>query len=52
MGVKHNRKVKDKHSNPKEQSEHFNGYKAHMSLNAESGMITNTLICVQMYLRI
>ena len=40
-GVKHKRKFKDEHGETKEQLEYFNGYKAHVSLNAESGMITN-----------
>ena len=40
-GVKHTRKVKDEHGQAKEQREYFYGYKAHVSLNAESGMITN-----------
>jgi IS5 family transposase len=39
--VKHKRKVEDKHGNIKEQTEYFYGYKAHVSLNAESGLITN-----------
>jgi len=42
-GVKHNRKVKDEHGKTKEQREYFYGYKAHVSLNAESGMITNVV---------
>ncbi len=40
-GVKHKRKFKDEHGETKEQLEYFNGYKGHVSLNAESGMITN-----------
>jgi len=40
-GVKHTKKVEDEHGNPKEQREYFYGYKAHVSLNAESGLITN-----------
>jgi IS5 family transposase len=40
-GVKHTRKVKDEHGNTKEQKEYFYGYKAHVSMNAENGMITN-----------
>ena len=43
-GVKHNRKVKDEHGETKEQREYFYGYKAHVSLNAESGMITNLVV--------
>jgi IS5 family transposase len=42
--VKHKRKVEDKHGNIKEQTEYFYGYKAHVSLNAESGMITNLVV--------
>jgi len=40
-GVKHTKKVEDEHGNSKEQREYFYGYKAHVSLNAESGLITN-----------
>ena len=40
-GVKHSKKVEDEHGNSKEQREYFYGYKAHVSLNAESGLITN-----------
>ena len=43
-GTKHNRKVEDKQGNIKEQTEYFYGYKAHVSLNAESGMITNLVV--------
>jgi len=43
-GVKHSRKVKDEHGQAKEQREYFYGYKAHVSLNAESGMITNLVV--------
>jgi IS5 family transposase len=43
-GVKHTKKVEDEHGNPKEQQEYFYGYKAHVSLNAESGMITNLVV--------
>lgn len=40
-GVKHTRKIKDEHGNVKEQREYFYGYKAHVIMNAENGMITN-----------
>jgi IS5 family transposase len=43
-GVKHTRKVKDEHGETKEQREYFYGYKAHVSLNAENGMITNLVV--------
>jgi len=43
-GVKHTKKVKDEHGQAKEQKEYFYGYKAHVSLNAESGMITNVVV--------
>ncbi|MFC2055755.1 transposase [Chloroflexota bacterium] len=43
-GVIHKRKVKDEHGNSKEQKEYFYGYKAHVSLNAESGTITNLVV--------
>ena len=43
-GVKHKRKFKDEHGETKEQLEYFKGYKAHVSLNAESGMITNLVV--------
>ncbi|NIT60217.1 MAG: transposase, partial [Aliifodinibius sp.] len=43
-GTKHNRKVEDERGNIKEQIEYFYGYKAHVSLNAESGMITNLVV--------
>lgn len=39
-GVKHSRKVKDEQGNTHHQVEYFHGYKAHMSLNAKSGLIT------------
>lgn len=40
-GVKHKRKVKTESGNEIEQTEYFFGYKAHVSLNAESGLITS-----------
>jgi len=43
-GVKHTQKVKDEHGHAKEQRKYFYGYKAHVSLNAESGMITNLVV--------
>ena len=39
-GVKHQRKVRNMEGKVEEQSEYFYGYKAHMSLNAASGLIT------------
>jgi IS5 family transposase len=39
-GAKHSRKVKDAQGNIYHQTEYFHGYKAHVSLNAESGLIT------------
>lgn len=43
-GVKHTRKVKDEHGETKEQREYFYGYKAHVSMNAENGVITNLVV--------
>ena len=43
-GAKHKRKFKDEHGEPKEQLEYFYEYKAQVSLNAESGMITNLFV--------
>jgi len=40
-GVTGSRRVKDEHGQPVEQKEHFYGYKAHVSLNAENGLITS-----------
>jgi IS5 family transposase len=40
-GVKHQRKVKTEQGEEKKQTEYFFGYKAHVSMNAESGLITN-----------
>ncbi|MGB4596137.1 MAG: transposase, partial [Anaerolineaceae bacterium] len=40
-GVKHKRKVKTEEGNEIEQKEYFFGYKAHVSLNAESGLIAS-----------
>jgi transposase, IS5 family len=40
-GVKHKRKVKTEHGKEEEQTEYFFGYKAHVSLNAENGLITS-----------
>lgn len=40
-GVKHSRKVKNEKGGEEEQKEYFYGYKAHVSMNAESGMITS-----------
>ncbi len=39
-GVKHSRKVKTEDGKEEKQIEYFYGYKAHVSLNAESGLIT------------
>ena len=39
-GVKHQRKVRNAEGKVEQQTEYFYGYKAHMSLNAESGLIT------------
>lgn len=40
-GVKHTRKVKTPEGKEVEQIEYFFGYKSHVSLNAESGLITS-----------
>jgi IS5 family transposase len=40
-GVKNKRKVKDEEGKDLEQTEYFFGYKAHVSLNAENGLITS-----------
>jgi IS5 family transposase len=40
-GAKHKHKVKDEEGQEIEQTEYFYGYKAHVSLNAESGLITS-----------
>lgn len=40
-GVKHSRKVKDEAGVEHRQTEYFYGYKQHVSLNAETGLITN-----------
>jgi len=40
-GVKHKRKVKTEEGKETEQTEYFFGYKAHVSLNAENGLITS-----------
>jgi len=40
-GFKHKRKVKTEHGKEEEQTEYFYGYKAHVSLNAENGLITS-----------
>jgi IS5 family transposase len=40
-GTKHKRKVKNEKGEEIEQTEHFFGYKAHVSMNAESGLITS-----------
>jgi IS5 family transposase len=40
-GVKHKRKVKTEHGQEEEQTEYFFGYKAHVSMNAENGLITS-----------
>src|SRR4030043_838133 len=39
-GVKHTRKVKNEAGKEEKQIEYFYGYKAHVSLNAENGLIT------------
>ena len=39
-GVKHQRKVRNAAGKVEQQTQYFYGYKAHMSLNAESGLIT------------
>jgi IS5 family transposase len=40
-GVKHKRKVKTENGKEEEQAEYFFGYKAHVSMNAENGLITS-----------
>ena len=40
-GVKHKRKVKNEEGKEEEQTEYFFGYKAHVSMNAQSGIITS-----------
>jgi len=40
-GVKHSRKVRDEHGRVRMQTQYFYGYKAHASLNAETGLITS-----------
>lgn len=40
-GVKHSRKVKDEEGRTIQQREYFYGYKAHVSMDAESGIITS-----------
>lgn len=40
-GVKHQRKVKDEQGRSVEQTEYFYGYKAHISMNAASELITS-----------
>ncbi len=40
-GVKHARKVKNEDGKEEKQIEYFYGYKAHVSLNAENGLITS-----------
>lgn len=40
-GVKHQRKVKTEDGTEEKQTEYFFGYKAHVSLNAENGLITS-----------
>jgi IS5 family transposase len=40
-GVKHSRKVKKENGETEKQVEYFYGYKAHVSLNAENGLITS-----------
>ena len=40
-GVKHKHKVKNEKSEEIEQTEYFYGYKAHVSMNAENGIITS-----------
>ena len=40
-GVKHKRKVKTEAGKEEEQTEYFFGYKAHVSMNAENGLITS-----------
>jgi transposase, IS5 family len=40
-GVKHTRKVKTEGGKEEKQTEYFYGYKAHVSMNAENGLITS-----------
>jgi IS5 family transposase len=40
-GVKHKRKVKTEEGKEEKQTEYFFGYKSHVSLNAENGLITS-----------
>src|SRR3972149_10480111 len=40
-GVKGSKKVRDEEGEQKRQKEYFYGYKAHISLNAETGLITS-----------
>jgi hypothetical protein len=40
-GAKHKRKVKTEHGKEEEQTEYFFGYKAHVSMNVENGLITS-----------
>jgi len=40
-GAKHKRKVKTADGKTEEQTEYFHGYKMHMSMNAENGLITS-----------
>ena len=40
-GAKHKRKVKTENGQEEEQTEYFFGYKAHVSMNAENGLITS-----------
>ena len=43
-GVKHSHRVKDTKGNTVRQKEYFFGYKAHVSLNVETGLITSVLV--------
>jgi IS5 family transposase len=43
-GVKHTRKVKDEEGKTHQQREYFYGYKAHISLNAENGLVTSVVV--------
>ena len=40
-GAKHKRKIKTEDGREEEQTEYFFGYKAHVSMNAENGLITS-----------
>ena len=42
-GVKHSRKVKDEQGRTIRQKEYFYGYKSHVSMDAESGIITSVV---------